>query len=142
MTKLHSFLGIVNYGKFLINLSLKLALLHTLLAKDKKWTWGPEEEAAFQEAMNALHADSVLVHFDLNKPIVISCDASQYRLGADISHQLMEDGSEHLIAYASRTLNAAERNYSQLECEALVIIYSVKKFNVYVPLWSTIHHLL
>ena len=44
----------------------------------------------------------------------------------------MEDGSERPIAYASRTLAAAEKNYSQLEKEALAIIFGLGKFHQYV----------
>ena len=132
VTELRSFLGILNYySKFLPNLSSKLTPLYSLLEKDKKWSWGLEQDVAFQLAKNSLHADSVLLHFDPNKPLVLSCDASQYGLGAVISHT-MDDGSERPIAYASRTLNSAERNYSQLEREALAIIYGVKKFNAYL----------
>ena len=44
----------------------------------------------------------------------------------------MDDGSEHPIAYASRTLSSAERNYSNLEREALALVFGVKKFHQYI----------
>ena len=49
-------------------------------------------------------------------------------VGAVISH-VMPDSNEHPIAYVSRSLSSAETNYSQLEREALAIIFRVKKFH-------------
>ena len=56
-------------------------------------------------------AAELLVRFDANKDIVITCDASQYGVGTVMSH-IMEDKSERHIAFASRTLEPAEKNYS------------------------------
>ena len=40
---------------------------------------------------------------------VLACDASPYGLGAVLS-QIMQDGEEHSVAYASQTLTAAEKS--------------------------------
>ena len=132
MTELCSFLGMLTYySKFLPNLSAQLYPLYTLLGNNVAWFWDVPQEEAFVQAKEALQSDSLLVHFDPNKPLVLACDASQYGIGAVLSHA-MEDGSERPIAYTSRTLNPAEKRYSQLDKEALAIVSGVKKFHNYI----------
>ena len=132
ITELKSFLGLLNYyHKFLPNLATTLAPLHQLLHKETKWKWTQDHENSFQKAKSLLHSSSLLVHYDPVKPLSISCDASPYGLGAILSHQ-MDDGTELPVAFASRTLAPAEKRYSQLEKEALAIIFAVRKFHDYI----------
>ena len=44
----------------------------------------------------------------------------------------MEDGAEQPISYASRTLTSAKKKYSQLDKEALAVVYGVTKFHQYL----------
>ena len=79
---------------------------------------GEDQNEAFTAAKNLLQSDSLMVHFDQDKPILLACDASPYGVGAVFSHQ-MPDGSERPIAFALRSLSPTERNYSKLDKEEL-----------------------
>ena len=115
LTELRAYLGLVNYyGKFLPNLAAKTHPLNKLLRKEQKWVWDKTCEEAFHWSKTALAAD-----------------ASAYGIGAVISH-VMQDGTEHPIAFASRTLSSSERNYSQIEKEALGLVYAVRKFHQFI----------
>jgi len=78
-----------------------------------------------------LSSPNLLVHFDDSKPIVVASDASPFGIGAVLLH-ILEDGTEHPVAYASHSLSPAERKYSQLDKEALGIVFSVSKFHHYI----------
>ena len=132
VTQVKSFLGMLNYyHRHLPNLAETLEPLHRLLRKNEKWVWGNEQTKAFEKVKEMLCSKNLLIHYDPNKPIVLSCDASPYGIGAVLAH-VMPDGSERPIAYTSRTLASAERNYAQIEKEGLAIVYAVKKFHQYI----------
>ena len=130
-TQLRAFLGLINYyGKFLKNLSNLLAPLYRLLEKKTHWTWGEEQQHAFDSAKSQLTSSCLLCHFDPEKEVILSCDASPYGVGAVLSHVTVE--GERPVAFASRSLSAAERKYAHLDKEGLAIIFGVKKFHSYL----------
>ena len=112
-------------------MSTVLAPLYRLLRKDVPWQWTNQEEKAFVASKDLLTSSQLLVHFDPKLKLILACDASAYGVGAVLAHQL-PDGSERPIAYASRSLSQAERNYSQLEKEGLACVFGVKRFHTYV----------
>ena len=132
VVQLRSFLGLVNYyGKFIPNLATLTHPLNQLLKKNCKWQWSKACAETFEGIKKLLLTPAVLVHYNSTLPIQLATDASAYGVGAVISH-IFPDGSEHPVAFSSRTLSRAERNYSQIEKEALSIVYGIKKFHQYL----------
>jgi len=72
------------------------------------WNWGTEQQAAFKHAKHSLSSDSLLVHYDLSKELILARDASPYGVGAVLSHKL-ENGIEKPIAFASHSLASVEK---------------------------------
>ena len=129
--QLQSFLGMVTYyAKFIPNMSTITAPLNDLKRKGVIWKWGKK---AFTTLKKELASTKVLVHYDPQLPLKLDCDASSVGVGAVLSH-IMRDGTERPIAYASRSLSKAERNYSQIEREALSIVWGIQKFHQYLYL--------
>ena len=132
VTQLKSYLGLLTYyHRFLPNLSTEAAPLYLLLKDGQKWEWTSSQEQVFQKTKQMLVDAPVLAHYDAQAPLVVSADASPYGVGAVLS--IVDDqGRERPVAYASRSLAPAEKNYSQLEKEALAVIFGVKKFHQFV----------
>ena len=58
------------------------------------------------------------------------CDASDLAIGAVLGQR--EDGKPHVVYYASKTLNEAQRNYTTTEKELLAVVYALDKFRAYL----------
>ena len=131
LAELISFLGAVNYyRRYLPNLSSVIEPLDSL--RSSPWKWTKKEEAAFKELKDMLCSDAVLTLYDPNKKLKLDTDASSRGLGAVLSH--VDKEGERPIEYISRTLSKAEKNYSQIDREALAIVWAVTRFHVY--LWG------
>ena len=89
------------------------------------------EQRAFQNSNKLLLSSQVLVHYDPSLEVILACDASSYGVGAVLSHRIA-DSSERPVAFASRTLSAAEQRYSQIEKEGLACVFGVKRFHLYL----------
>ena len=127
--ELQQFLGLINfYSSFLKDKASVAEPLHRLLDNSQQWNWSKKSSESFAETKKLLSSDALLVHFDPRKPIVLVCDASPYGVGAILCHRL-SNGREAPVAYYSRTLSSAERNYAQIDKEALAIISGIKKFH-------------
>lgn len=133
VSQLRSFLGLLNfYRRFLPQASTMLEPLNRLLQSKTPWKWGKDQQSAFTECKRALLNSNALVHFNPKLPLVVVADSSSYGIGAVLCHLI--DGEERPICFASRTLTSSERNYAQLEKEALAITYALRKFHYY--LWG------
>ncbi|RLJ22797.1 hypothetical protein DJ031_00255, partial [bacterium endosymbiont of Escarpia laminata] len=87
VTELRSYLGMVNhYSRFVPNLSTIMAPLHGLLKRESKWHWDKAHQEAFARSKESLISPQVMCHFDSTKPIVLTCDASPYGVGAVLAH--------------------------------------------------------
>ncbi|PIO53491.1 hypothetical protein TELCIR_25173, partial [Teladorsagia circumcincta] len=130
--QVRSFLGMLNYyGHFISEMRQLRAPLDELLKKNVRFEWSAECQDALQCAKDVLASDLLLTHYDPTKEIVIAADASEYGIGAVISHRF-SDGTEKAVHHACRSLTAAEKNYGRVEKEALAITFALRKFHRYI----------
>ena len=125
------FLGAVQfYGRFIPNLSTINAPLRQLLRKDIPFHWSEQCAQSFVQLRQCLVQAPVLTYFDPARETIVTTDASQGAIGAVLS-QRTDDG-EKPIAYAHRTLTAAQSAYSATEREALACVWATEYWEYYL----------
>lgn len=125
------FLGLVGYYRRFIKNFAKIAKpLTNLLKKEIPFSWTNEHQTSFDTFRNILLTSPILSYPDFSKEFILTTDASNFAIGAILSQGKL--GSDLPIAYASRTLNNSEQNFSTTEKELLAIVWSVKHFRPYL----------
>lgn len=129
--ELMQWLEMVNFAaRFIPNKSEILGPLTNLQKNNITFVWDHTHQRAFNEIIRLLKQAPNLAHFDANKRIVASADASSFGLGS-VLMQIGKQGRE-IVAYASRTLSDTEKRYAQIEKEALGLTWGCEKFQEYI----------
>ena len=132
-TEVRSLLGLANYCSRLIkDFSTITHPLCELTRKGAKFEWTPECEKALLDLKRSLTSDETLGYFDPNNHTELIVDASPVGLGAILTQSDITSGSSKIIAYASRALSDVEKRYSQMEREALAIVWGCEHFHLYL----------
>jgi len=125
------FLGLTGYyRRFIPQFSRIANPLSNLLKKDVIFAWNKDTQEAFDTLRELLCKEPILQYPNFERAFVLTTDASSFAVGGVLSQG--EIGQDLPIAYASRVLNSAEKNYSTIEKELLAITYCVNHFRPYL----------
>lgn len=115
------------YRKFIQNFADITLPLNKLLRKDVPFEFNKDCVTAFETLRKLLASPEMLQFPNFDEDFILRTDASGYAIGAVLSNY-----DDRPIAYASRALNKAEKNYSTIEKELLAIVWSVKHYRPYL----------
>ena len=97
---------------------------------DVKSAWTKRHTDAVTKLKHIICSYPILRQYDHTRPIIVVSDASDYAIGGALIQYY--DDNPCAVAYVSRRLSPAERNYSVQEKECLAIKYCLGKFKHYV----------
>lgn len=117
------------YRKFIPHFAEIAHPLNNLCKKGETFLWTEDCQKSFDILKESLATPPILQYpeFDENNQFILQTDASGIAVGAVLLNQNMRP-----IAYASRPLNKAEKNYPTIEKELVAIVWAVKHFRPYL----------
>ncbi|GFX88050.1 retrovirus-related Pol polyprotein from transposon opus [Trichonephila clavipes] len=120
------FLGMTGwYQKFIPRYADICEPLYQLKKKGTKFNWSGEAQDSFDQIKRTLTEAPILQLLNFSEQFNLFTDASGVGIGAVLQQ------NQKPIAFASRTLNKAERNYTVTERECLAVIWALNKFKTY-----------
>ena len=132
--QIRSFLGLTGYyRKFIKDYGKIAGPLNKLTSTNVDFSWGDQQEIAFDKLKNLLINPPVLIYPNFQEEFILTTDASGTGIGAVLSQ--IREGKDRPIAFASRALNKRElatTHESATEKELLAIVWSVKHFRQYL----------
>ncbi len=132
VTGVKRILGLLGYYRHFICAFAKIAApLHHLLKAKTKFEWTPDCQDALDTLKEKLISYPVLVHPDFSKDFILETDACLTGIAAILSQE-QDDKTVHPIAYASRALHDAEKNYACWETEILAVQWGIRYFRPYI----------
>ena len=96
----------------------------------KEWKWEKEHQEAFKELKEKITSQPVLSLLKREGKFRVETDASEHTIGGVLSQE--QDGKWKPIAFLSRTMQAAERNYEIYDKELLAIVEALAKWRQYL----------
>ena len=131
LTELRAFVALASYYRRHVEGFAGIARpLHDLTPENQPFIWTEIQQKAFEELKRRLCSYPVLATPIPEGEYVVDTDASNVALGAVL--QQRQEGKLRSIAYASRVMDPAERNYCTIRKELLGIIYGVLTFRHYL----------
>jgi hypothetical protein len=126
------FTGLANYYRRFVEGYAEIAAPLTALGSPTaRFEWTPATQASFDALKLALSSAPVLRTFDPARRAVLTTDASNIAVAAILT-QPDDDGHQHPVAYESRKLTAAERNYPAHVLELLAVVHALRAFRHYL----------
>ncbi|VDH92570.1 Hypothetical predicted protein [Mytilus galloprovincialis] len=132
--QVRSFLGMCNYYRRFVDSYSKIATpLNGLLKKERErsFKWNRECQVAFDNLKTGLLTPPVLAYPDMNKPFMLTCDASNSAIGFVLG-QLDSQRKERVIAFGGKSLSKTEQVWNTTEKECYAVVQGVKTFNTYL----------
>lgn len=131
LKELQSFLGFANfYRRFIQGYSRVILPLTRLLKKSTKFELDEPARQAFQTIKDAFIGADILRHFDPTLETIMETDASDYAISAILSQY--HEKELRPVAFMSRKMNPAERNYEIHDKELLAIVDAMKAWRHYL----------
>ena len=125
-------MGMTSYYRCFVKNFAKIAQpLHALTCKGAAFEWAGPCQQVFDELKRRLCEAPILAYPAFTKEYILETDASIQGIGAVLS-QTQDDGKPHPVAFASRGLSPAERNYSITDLETLAVAWAVSHFRTYL----------
>jgi hypothetical protein len=131
VTNVRSFLGLTGYYRKYIRSYARLAApLFELTRKDVDFVWDEGCQQAFQSLRTVLVEAPILIRPDFKKPFCLDVDWSSKGVEAILSQK--EEKFEKVIAYASKSLIAAQKRFHPMEGECYALIWGIMHFRQYL----------
>lgn len=132
VVQIRQFVGLASYfRKYVRDFATIARPLTQLTKKNVTWSWGDEQNKAFEVLKEKLSSRPVLVLYNSGARTEVHTDASKFGLGGML---LQEQGDKQLkpVMYFSKVTTAVEQLYHSYDLETLAVVETIKRFRVYL----------